>query len=101
MFICFSLVSALLMASITDTCGTASMLPKESGGVVDHKLIVYGTTNLRVVDLSTLPLHTAAHPQCEYSVSKQNMAKIRSYPQHMYILSLSMVRRCCYVYFAR
>lgn len=29
--------------------GTAAMLPKEDGGVVDAELKVYGTTNLRVV----------------------------------------------------
>ncbi len=29
--------------------GTASMLPKEDGGVVDSELRVYGTANVRVV----------------------------------------------------
>ena len=29
--------------------GTASMLPREDGGVVDPKLLVYGTGNLRIV----------------------------------------------------
>lgn len=38
------------------TCGTAAMLPKEKGGVVDSKLVVYGTTNLRIVDASVFPL---------------------------------------------
>lgn len=32
--------------------GSASMLPKEEGGVVDKDLIVYGTNNLRVVSIS-------------------------------------------------
>lgn len=32
--------------------GTASMLPKEDGGVVDSSLKVYGTSNLRVVSQS-------------------------------------------------
>jgi choline dehydrogenase-like flavoprotein len=32
------------------------MLPSEKGGVVDEKLIVYGTTNLRIVDASIFPL---------------------------------------------
>lgn len=31
--------------------GTAAMLPEEDGGVVDSKLKVYGTANLRVVRL--------------------------------------------------
>ncbi|KAF7894156.1 hypothetical protein EAF00_007670 [Botryotinia globosa] len=38
------------------TCGTAAMLPKEKGGVVNDKLIVHGTNNLRVVDASISPL---------------------------------------------
>jgi choline dehydrogenase-like flavoprotein len=38
------------------TCGTAAMLPKEKGGVVDEKLVVYGTKNLRLVDASIFPL---------------------------------------------
>ncbi|KAJ3560869.1 hypothetical protein NP233_g10553 [Leucocoprinus birnbaumii] len=43
--------------------GSASMLPREKGGVVDTKLKVYGTKNLRVVDLSIVPLHVGSHPQ--------------------------------------
>ncbi|KLT41370.1 hypothetical protein CC85DRAFT_276212 [Cutaneotrichosporon oleaginosum] len=41
--------------------GTASMLPEEMGGVVDTRLVVYGTNNLRVVDSSVIPLHISAH----------------------------------------
>ncbi|CAG8646049.1 15846_t:CDS:2, partial [Funneliformis mosseae] len=37
------------------TCGTAKMAPEEKGGVVDHKLRVYGCENLRVVDASIFP----------------------------------------------
>jgi len=33
-------------------CGTCSMMPKDLGGVVSQRLVVYGTTNLRVVDAS-------------------------------------------------
>ncbi|KLO04946.1 GMC oxidoreductase [Schizopora paradoxa] len=45
------------------TAGTASMLPRELDGVVDPKLRVYGTKNIRVVDLSIVPLHIASHTQ--------------------------------------
>jgi len=45
------------------TVGTASMLPREFDGVVDLQLLVYGTANIRVVDLSVAPLHVAAHTQ--------------------------------------
>ncbi|KAF8958583.1 GMC oxidoreductase [Flammula alnicola] len=43
--------------------GTCSMLPREKNGVVDCKLKVYSTKNLRVADLSIVPLHIAAHTQ--------------------------------------
>ena len=43
--------------------GTAAMLPRDEGGVVDPKLKVYGTANVRVVDASIIPLHLAAHIQ--------------------------------------
>ncbi|EIM88948.1 alcohol oxidase [Stereum hirsutum FP-91666 SS1] len=43
--------------------GTASMLPKEDGGVVDKTLKVYGTKNLRVVDASVMPFVLSCHIQ--------------------------------------
>ncbi|KAJ3559308.1 hypothetical protein NP233_g11299 [Leucocoprinus birnbaumii] len=49
---------------LSDGIGSASMLPREKGGVVDTKLRVYGTKNLRVVDLSVFPLHFGSHTQC-------------------------------------
>ena len=43
--------------------GTASCLPRNKGGVVNPKLMVYGTQNVRVVDASIAPLHVSAHIQ--------------------------------------
>ena len=36
--------------------GTCAMLPRNEGGVVNNRLIVYGTSNVRVVDASIMPL---------------------------------------------
>ncbi|TFK50440.1 alcohol oxidase [Heliocybe sulcata] len=43
--------------------GTAPMLPKARGGVVDSNLKVYGTANARVIDASVLPVELSAHLQ--------------------------------------
>ncbi|KZT05785.1 GMC oxidoreductase [Laetiporus sulphureus 93-53] len=43
--------------------GSLSMSPKDKGGVVDPNFKIYGTKNIRVVDLSIFPLEPAAHPQ--------------------------------------
>ncbi|PCH40974.1 GMC oxidoreductase [Wolfiporia cocos MD-104 SS10] len=54
------------------TAGSCSMLPKASGGVVDPELKVYGTNNIRVVDLSVVPLLFGAHPQATvYAIAEQ------------------------------
>ncbi|KAI9146980.1 putative GMC oxidoreductase [Paramyrothecium foliicola] len=49
--------------SIFHPIGTAAMLPKKDGGVVDPLLKVYGTSNLRIVDASIIPVQLSAHPQ--------------------------------------
>ncbi|GIJ86505.1 hypothetical protein Asppvi_005394 [Aspergillus pseudoviridinutans] len=41
--------------------GTASMLPRNKGGVVSPELKVYGTKNVRVVDASILPFQLSGH----------------------------------------
>ncbi|TFK94202.1 GMC oxidoreductase [Polyporus arcularius HHB13444] len=61
-----------VMSTTWHTASSCSMLPKANGGVVDPQLKVYGTENLRVVDLSVLPLHIAAHPQAAvYAIAEQ------------------------------
>lgn len=42
-------------------CGTCSMSPRQKGGVVNERLRVYGTSNLRVIDASIFPLHVRAN----------------------------------------
>ncbi|KAF3038699.1 hypothetical protein E8E12_008761 [Didymella heteroderae] len=37
-------------------CGTCSMMREDLGGVVDERLRVYGTSNVRVCDASVLPI---------------------------------------------
>jgi choline dehydrogenase-like flavoprotein len=49
--------------SIYHPVGTCAMLPKKAGGVVDSKSKVYGTSNLRVVDTSIMPVLILAHLQ--------------------------------------
>lgn len=41
--------------------GTCAMLPRADGGVVDNDFAVYGTRNVRVVDLGIVPLQVAGH----------------------------------------
>ncbi|KAK3336353.1 GMC oxidoreductase [Cercophora scortea] len=49
--------------SIYHPMGTAAMLPRADGGVVDARLKVHGTANLRVVDASVIPVQISAHIQ--------------------------------------
>ncbi|KAI0690659.1 alcohol oxidase [Cerioporus squamosus] len=59
--------------------GTAAMLPKELGGVVDPlTLKVHGTANLRVVDASLMPMLIATHPQSTvYAIAERASDIIR------------------------
>ncbi|KAF9463702.1 GMC oxidoreductase [Collybia nuda] len=49
-------------ASTWHTAGSLAMLPKDKNGVVDAELKVYGTKNIRVADMSVVPLHISGHP---------------------------------------
>lgn len=42
--------------------GGCIMSPQASGGVVDENFLVYGTSNVRVVDLSVVPYSPGQHP---------------------------------------
>lgn len=59
----------------TSSC---TMLPREAGGVVDARLRVYGTKNLRVVDASVLPIVPRGNPQSSvYAVAERAVDLIR------------------------
>ncbi|KAJ4386222.1 hypothetical protein N0V93_009115 [Gnomoniopsis smithogilvyi] len=52
--------------------GTCAMLPRGKGGVVDSRLRVYGTTNVRVVDASIFPIEPLGHVQSTvYAVAER------------------------------
>ncbi|KAJ7929582.1 alcohol oxidase [Mycena leptocephala] len=48
-------------ASVAHPIGTAAMMKRSLGGVVNAQLKVYDTSNVRVVDASILPLQISAH----------------------------------------
>ncbi|KAI0141662.1 hypothetical protein GGR57DRAFT_509031 [Xylariaceae sp. FL1272] len=52
--------------------GTCRMLPRELGGVIDNRLIVHGTSNIRVVDASMIPLEPLGNIQTTvYAVAER------------------------------
>ncbi|TDL15526.1 alcohol oxidase [Rickenella mellea] len=61
------------------TTGTCSMMPQAKGGVVDANLKVYGTTNVRVVDLSIMPQQFSGHPQAlVYTIAEKGADIIKN-----------------------
>ena len=47
--------------AVSHPIGTAAMMRRSLGGVVDAHLKVYDTANLRVVDASVMPLQISGH----------------------------------------
>lgn len=59
--------------------GTCAMLPRDMGGVVDNDFKVYGTENVRVVDLSVVPLQIAGHSTAPlYAIAEWASTKIKA-----------------------
>jgi choline dehydrogenase len=48
--------------NIGHNMGTAAMMSRDLGGVVNQDFQVHGTSNLRVVDASIFPMQISAHP---------------------------------------
>ncbi|KAI0013576.1 putative GMC oxidoreductase [Xylariaceae sp. FL0662B] len=59
--------------------GTASMMSRELGGVVNPRFKVYGTANVRVVDASILPMQISGHLTATlYAVAERAAEFIRA-----------------------
>lgn len=64
--------------------GTCAMLPRSMGGVVDNEFRVYGTENVRVVDLSVVPLQVAGHSTALlYGIAEWAAEKIKADGRNM------------------
>ncbi|MCJ1243256.1 hypothetical protein MMC30_000453 [Trapelia coarctata] len=58
--------------------GTCAMMPREMGGVVNERLVVYGTQNLRIVDASIFPLIPRGNTQSSvYAITERAADIIR------------------------
>jgi choline dehydrogenase-like flavoprotein len=65
-----------LSLSIFHLSGTCAMLPREDGGVLDSKLKVYGTSNVRVIDASLFPLEPRGNLQATVFAVAEKAADI-------------------------
>ncbi|KAL2754836.1 hypothetical protein ACRALDRAFT_211543 [Sodiomyces alcalophilus JCM 7366] len=73
------LIDWLLSPSFDHPVGTAAMMPRQWGGVVDTDLRVYGVEGLWVVDASIMPILPAAHTQSTvYAVAEYAADLIKS-----------------------
>lgn len=72
-------IRANLAASLWHPTGSAPMLKKELGGVVDTRLLVYGTRGLSIVDASILPICPSTHiTSTVYAVAEKAADIIKS-----------------------
>ncbi|KAK2024773.1 GMC oxidoreductase [Colletotrichum zoysiae] len=65
-----------LASSFDHPVGTAAMMPRDWGGVVDSNLSVYGVEGLWVVDASIMPILPAAHTQATVYAAAEHAADI-------------------------
>ncbi|KZP30479.1 GMC oxidoreductase [Athelia psychrophila] len=70
--------------TVSHPIGTCAMMRFSLGGVVDAQLVIYNTTNVRVVDASIIPLQLSAHLSASlYGVAEKaaDLIKNRGSPQ--------------------
>ena len=80
------------LSTMYHPAGTCVMMPQRAGGVVDENLVVYGTSNLRVVDASIFPLLPAGHiMSVVYAVAE----KVSELYAKLCILSISSTCQIC------
>ena len=71
------------VSTVWHPSGTCAMLPREQGGVVDPNLIVYGVSNLRIVDASVMPILPGAHMQATvYAIAEKVRLLFRNLLHH-------------------
>lgn len=71
-------LSSLGVANAMHAIGTCAMLPRELGGVVDARVKVHGTKNVRVVDASIIPMQLSGHTMGPvYAVAERAAALIK------------------------
>ncbi|KAI2480114.1 Choline dehydrogenase [Pyrenophora tritici-repentis] len=62
----------MLAPSLAHPCGSCPMMPREDGGCVSDKLLVYGTQHLSIVDASIIPIIPGAHTQATaYAIAEK------------------------------
>ncbi|KAF8077627.1 alcohol oxidase [Lyophyllum atratum] len=70
-------------SAVLHPIGSVSMLPREDGGAVGPDLVVYGTSNVRVVDSSVIPIQLSAHlSSTVYGIAEKAADMIRSCHGH-------------------
>jgi choline dehydrogenase-like flavoprotein len=62
--------------------GTCAMMSKDKGGVVNDRLIVYGTRNLRIADASIIPVIPQSNTQSTVYAVAERAADIIKEDQH-------------------
>ncbi|KAF5008240.1 hypothetical protein FDECE_5476 [Fusarium decemcellulare] len=78
-----TLRETVLTPSFDHPVGTAAMMPRKWGGVVDTRLRVYGVEGVWVVDASMMPILPAAHTQSTvYAVAEYAADLIKRDAKH-------------------